>query len=272
MDALDRDARDQDALDPDERDLDARDPDARDLARAAESAAAVSAWPLLPADWSGPAPGKVDCVRVPINLVTPAALARLRCLLTGEEVALVGRYARRDDRVRAVVARAAARLLLARAKLCPDPRSIVLETGEWGKPFTPGGPEFNVSHGGDVVLLGFSRDHAVGIDVEPVESGAAWREVMPRLHPLERAELAAASDPALAFVRIWTRKEAVAKAAGTGLALDPGTWAVSLTAPGVVIPPPGGGAWTVFDLAPAEGHAGNVMARFIRATSPGTVP
>jgi 4'-phosphopantetheinyl transferase len=170
-------------------------------------------------------------------------------MLTRDEATRADGFVHRDDQVRALVGRGVLRLLLGRAMRRSGPLMEPLDAGPAGKPALPGGPAFNVSHGGGVVLLGFSTGHAVGVDVEPVASGGAWREVMSRLHPIERAELTAARDPPAAFLRIWTRKEAVAKAAGAGLSVDSRDWAVG-TGIGV--------GWRVFDLEPEMGHAGAI--------------
>lgn len=224
----------------------------------------AGAWPMLSPAWAGPSPGQVDCVSVCLTHAPTGAAARLRTFLTRDELGRVDRYVHADDRLRALIGRAALRVLLARATGGDDPRALAIEVGRLGKPFLRGGPEFNLSHGGKVVLLGFAAHDPVGINVEPDISGAAWPDVVPHLHPIERAGHAAAADPASAFLRIWTRKEAVAKATGLGFMVDPRGWAVSVSRPGIVVPPPGtrgGAAWSVFDLVPASCHVGAVAVQ-----------
>jgi 4'-phosphopantetheinyl transferase len=223
------------------------------------------AWPNLSSEWRGPSPGYVDCVRVCLDRLTSEALTELKGLLTGDEAARADRFAAFDDRVRALSGRAISRILLARITGL-DPPDIAIETGPFGKPFLRGGPEFNLSHGGGVLLFGFTPNQPVGIDVEPAASGSAWHEVVRRLHPSERAALAVAADPDGLFARIWTRKEAVAKSAGIGLSVATGLWAVATEHPAVIVPPPGsdaGAAWSVFDLIPARDHVGAVATQGI---------
>ncbi len=96
--------------------------------------------------------------------------------------------------------------------------------GEHGKPHVEeaGFPYFNLSHSGHCIVLAFSRDHELGVDVE--------RESPQRRHsPLELAHrfFAAEESSALAlldesklntaFILLWTCKEAVLKALGHGL-------------------------------------------------------
>ena len=209
--------------------------------------------------------GRVDCARVRLDHVPASTLARLHRFLTADEAARADAFRNVADRDRAVAGRAALRILLARATGCSDPGLLPIQTGEFGKPLPVAGPNFNVAHAGTIILFGFSRDGPVGVDVEPLESGHA-REVVPRLHPIERAEITAAADPAQAFVRLWTRKEAVAKAVGFGLSVDPELWAVSMGPRGVVVPPPGidhGAIWSIFDVVPVSGYAGAVAVQGI---------
>lgn len=82
------------------------------------------------------------------------------------------------------------------------------------------GPHFNLSHAGRFVTLALA-DEPVGVDVEPMDysCGAAERVFTER-------EIAYVGDGSTArsrtrFARIWTEKEAILKARGTGFALDP---------------------------------------------------
>lgn len=84
------------------------------------------------------------------------------------------------------------------------------------------GLQFNLTHTRDVTLFAFAWDARVGIDVE-------WRHRHVNVEPLarrflssqERAEILAAPhvpERRERFLRCWTRKEALLKAVGTGLA------------------------------------------------------
>ncbi|UNZ22044.1 4'-phosphopantetheinyl transferase superfamily protein [Streptomyces sp. 891-h] len=91
-----------------------------------------------------------------------------------------------------------------------------------GRPAVAGatGLEFSMSHAGDVVLYALAGA-AVGVDVEAEEIARDGVERRARrLHPQERAELAAlpAERRARALLGCWVRKEAYFKGLGTGLA------------------------------------------------------
>jgi phosphopantetheinyl transferase (holo-ACP synthase) len=66
----------------------------------------------------------------------------------------------------------------------------------------------------------------IGVDVEAVGEAAAIPWLV--LHPGERAALEAAADPAWAFARLWSLKEAYLKAIGSGLDRDPAQFEVRL--------------------------------------------
>ncbi len=93
----------------------------------------------------------------------------------------------------------------------------------YGKPYVldAGYPHFNLSHGGRLLALAFSRACPVGIDVEALQRRHASLDLATRFftaqeaHALGTLELA---DRQAAFVHLWSCKEAVLKALGRGLA------------------------------------------------------
>ncbi len=90
--------------------------------------------------------------------------------------------------------------------------------GEHGKPYLEGhhGVHFSLSHCRLAVACAVSS-RPVGIDVETIRQP---HETLLR-HVMSEEEVStiyAAADPALQFTRLWTRKEALLKLRGTGLA------------------------------------------------------
>lgn len=75
-------------------------------------------------------------------------------------------------------------------------------------------PDFSLSHVGGLAVLAVS-DRAVGVDVEDAFAGE--QPPASALTVRERANCRSAAD----FARLWTRKEAVLKAVGKGLAVHP---------------------------------------------------
>jgi 4'-phosphopantetheinyl transferase len=94
-----------------------------------------------------------------------------------------------------------------------------------GKPHLVDHPcAFNLSHSGDVVLIGTADDGEVGVDVEVLRPTLDL-DVVVRSHfsAGERWTIESLAPGArdLAFLVGWTRKEACLKAVGVGLNIDP---------------------------------------------------
>ncbi|HEU4664337.1 MAG TPA: 4'-phosphopantetheinyl transferase superfamily protein [Dokdonella sp.] len=120
--------------------------------------------------------------------------------------------------------RDAARALLGRLLLGYAGTAAVpaIEAGEHGKPFVPSLPwlDFNLSHAGSLVAIAFARDQAIGIDIEPLDRRVSTDGIAARFFgPREAAALGrtGAHLRQVAFLRLWTHKEAVLKALGDGL-------------------------------------------------------
>jgi 4'-phosphopantetheinyl transferase len=126
--------------------------------------------------------------------------------------------------------------------LCGDP--------EHGKPRVPGGTVgFSASSAGDVTVVAVSRDGELGVDVADPRALAdiLGGELPPGLLSAgEALWVAAAGDRTSALGRLWVRKEALAKAIGTGLVAD--AEALDTTAD----PLPGG--WALHDLDDVRGY------------------
>jgi 4'-phosphopantetheinyl transferase len=191
--------------------------------------------------------------------VDPDCTPALAALLDAHERDRLARFRRPADRARYLAAHALARLVLAplvgrapgvlafdRTCRCGEPH---------GKPVLPDGPGFSLSHAGDLVGVAVHPDGPVGLDVEQARVVADLAALADHVGSLtERAR--GDAGPA-AFFRMWTRKEALLKATGDGLAVP--MTAITLaadrpavecwTGPGA----PPGPMW-LRDLAPAPDH------------------
>jgi 4'-phosphopantetheinyl transferase len=146
-----------------------------------------------------------------------------------------------------------------------SPRSVRVVRSPTGKPELDGSDlTVGLAHSGEAVLVAIASSGDVGVDVEALRSDAAgWALVDHALTEGERAPLEALAPPdrAEAFLRTWTRKEAILKAAGVGLGLDPRR--VELDGLAVVAAPPElgrGSDWTLADI-PLAGHAAALALR-----------
>ncbi len=132
-------------------------------------------------------------------------------------------------------------------------------------------PFLSLSRCADLVLVAMSTIGPLGVDLERADAdpGAATARVA--LAPGEPP--ADGHDP----LRTWVRKEAVLKAAGTGLAVDPRTLRVSDAAGGPVVGgaaprPPDGTRWWLVDLDLGPTHRRTHLGALAAAVPPGPVP
>lgn len=143
------------------------------------------------------------------------------------------------DRDRFLVACGLIRLALAEYLARPPTQIAILRAcAECGKPHgkprlappLPGGVEFSVSHSGDRVVVAFAHGTPLGVDVEQVRSGIAVNELAAEVLTAREAETLRgleSDDRTVGFFVYWTRKEAVAKATGRGLAVGLRSFGVS---------------------------------------------
>src|SRR5437763_14014369 len=155
-------------------------------------------------------------------LTMPApTLARIVDWLAPAERIRMERFASETLRTRYLVGRASLRWILGRA-IDASPQDVAIERGLRGRPRLAGNADidFNVSHTADVALIGLSRAGRIGVDVEHADrviqsSGLARRILTDR----ERATLPSHDGDAIRrrILRLWTCKEALAKATGAAM-------------------------------------------------------
>src|SRR5579883_3211259 len=151
-------------------------------------------------------------------------LESLGALLTPQERERAERFQFAKDRERFVTARGALRCFAA-AYLGREAGGIEIETEPHGKPKLKrcSGEiplEFNVSHSGEMVAMAFAIGRRVGIDVEKIRGDLDWAEIAERFFRTEEfreLQKMPEREQTAEFFRIWTRKEAFAKALGHGL-------------------------------------------------------
>ncbi len=166
-------------------------------------------------------PGIVDLYYADMD--DPALdLERLGRSLSPQEWTRANGYRFDLHRRRFIVGRGALRHLLSDLTGC-DASELTLFAGPMGKPATPSGPVFNVSHGEQHLLIGIAAEGRLGVDVE-VRKDIGDAMDLARCHfcAEEIAALGGLSQEQLSatFLRIWTRKESLLKALGVGLALS----------------------------------------------------
>lgn len=142
------------------------------------------------------------------------------------------------------------------AHLSIRPQEVPFAYGPFGKPQIPGGPEFNLSHSGDALLLAVS-DEAVGVDVQQYAAGFADLSLAHGFFDsgeLSRLTVLNPSARIAGFHRSWVRKEAYLK--GLGLGLFGQAPAMDCQLSPFRIADGDAGPWTVCDIQAPEGYAG----------------
>jgi 4'-phosphopantetheinyl transferase len=146
--------------------------------------------------------------------VAPADAPALVAVLDAHERNRMDRFRRAADAARYLAAHALTRVVLAHRLGCAPAALVFDRTCRCGEPhgkptLAGGGPGFSFTHAGAVVGVAVREDGPVGLDVEPVRT-------LPDIDGMAR-HVGAPAEP-MAFFRAWTRKEALLKATGDGLA------------------------------------------------------
>ena len=223
----------------------------------------LSAAQEAPPSWHAAA----DDLRLPLGEVhiwwiglhmEGAALCACWDLLSPEETRMASSHRFVKDMREFVITRAVLRQILAQytGRRAADLRFD----------FNPGGkavlqskqaPHFSVSHCSDLAVLALSH-FRIGIDVEHIRPGSFWQNVIGNcLCRRERTYLEAlpARSRKTALYRLWTRKEAVLKALGTGLLYPPQQVCVLPESKKPSVVNLLGGNWLVQQVRAPRGHA-----------------
>ncbi len=183
---------------------------------------------LQPAEWEGReragSLAGATCHVWKVAVEFPPAGAPRLVLLDGAERERVAGFARTADANRFAATRSALRSILAGYLNCA-PQKIVFQTGRHGRPRLAGREvDFNVAHSGKLALIAVCGRPGIGIDIEAVREvkdvlTLSQRHFQPEeMHEMESV---AAPERSRVFLSCWTRKEAVMKSTGLGLAMGP---------------------------------------------------
>lgn len=208
--------------------------------------------------------------RIDLSLET-AQLQPLFSTLSTDEQERAARFYFPRDREQFVAARGSLRRILS-CYLNIAPADLYFCYGPQGKPaLVPeqGGSrlQFNLSHSQELALIAVAPDRQLGVDLEAVDLNYGWQDIARQFFtPKEQALLHRLPAPAQgpAFFQLWTRKEAVLKAIGTGLSVPLNQVEVGLDpdqSPRFMRPPwqpQSTEAWTIQDLSLAPTYAAAV--------------
>lgn len=175
-----------------------------------------------------PLENEIICWKVNLSSLADGELILLNNSLSIDEKLKACNFRNLIDKNRYVAAHGVLGILL-KALAGED---IKITANKYGKPNVDGSSlQFNLSHSGDLILLAFSLNKPLGIDVEKVwDSGDLKLIAAQNFHPKEVSAISKSSEElrSQAFFSCWTKKESVSKALGLGLTLPLHSYSVSI--------------------------------------------
>lgn len=197
-------------------------------------------------------------------------------ILSPDELVRAKRFVKPRDRVRFARCRASVREILGRIQDIP-PSALRFGTGPFGKPYlleggegaSPSSIEFNVTHSGGLALVAACRGRSIGIDLEQFRViRESERIVASFFTESEQNQFASVpeADRPIAFLRGWTRKEAILKGIGKGLAGGPSNYETMFGTSELsaqfraISPAPLVADWMLWEASIAEGYIATLAA------------
>ncbi len=134
---------------------------------------------------------------------------------------------------------------------------LVIERGEFGKPYLPDFEQwqFNLSHSGEKLLIAISDEMPVGIDIEKIKLRRALPELVKKCFAVSEQNYwfnLPEAEKLTMFYDFWTRKEAVVKGIGRGIALGLNRCEIDTKQPNAFLDLPINEAWHTkkIDISP----------------------
>jgi 4'-phosphopantetheinyl transferase len=207
---------------------------------------------------------RIDIWRIAV-LENTGSFKYLHSLLNTAEAEKCSRFHKEDDKRRFLISRAVLKVL-AGEYLNQIPFEVQIKESLKKKPFVESGSQrgfhFNLSHSGDWILIAVSGDE-VGIDIEVKDDFFAYNEIMLPAFSVSEVEFVSQShQQADAFYLLWTRKEALLKATGYGIAdnlsLIPSLNGVHIIEDVIM---DSSASWSVNSFAVDENHIGSLACK-----------
>jgi 4'-phosphopantetheinyl transferase len=155
-------------------------------------------------------------------------------LLDAREISRAKAYQFPRDKNNYIITHGLLRKILG-AYLNIAPEEVNYQYNDFGKPFlpevlNPDHLQFNLSHSQDYALVAISRDRMIGADIEYIHATRDIHGIVHRFFSnaeITQYEALPSTERLPGFYRAWTRKEALVKAIGKGLAHSLSDFSVS---------------------------------------------
>ena len=239
--------------------------------------AEIIQWPTAPAD-PRLATREVHVWAASLA-VSPEVLKELSHNLTPDEISRAAKFHLEVHRNRYIAGRGILRQILGRYTSI-NPAELVFDYSPNGKPTLRAAPgsahlHFNLAHSEDLAAFAITLAGPVGVDVEQIRQLKDMDHLVARFFSArenERFQKLSSTEKPAAFFNLWTRKEALLKATGAGIAGGLNNVEVSFLQgePARLLSiggdPAKANGWFLHNLAPAEGFAGAVAVHGLCAT------
>lgn len=157
-------------------------------------------------------------------LSSPEHIQLLGSWLSADEQQRANRFRRELSRQQYIMGRGSLRLILSQY-LNLNPKHIQFGYGQMGKPSLKAKSpypsiQFNLSHSGQKMLVAVTDDCRVGIDLEYTPKSIEVTALSKRYFSPEEKQLLSTcptNQRTILFLKLWTCKEALLKASGSGL-------------------------------------------------------
>jgi 4'-phosphopantetheinyl transferase len=142
--------------------------------------------------------------------------------VSGDEQSRAEKFLFDKDRETYITCHAILRLIISQF-LKLDPLEISFKTGLNNKPGIKGDPiHFNITHTREAFAITVSNEFQVGIDLEDINQEIEIRSIAEKYFSRKECEFIFKSETGSKnrFILLWTRKESLLKALGTGIIND----------------------------------------------------
>jgi 4'-phosphopantetheinyl transferase len=156
----------------------------------------------------------------------------LKAILTEDEILKASKFRFHKDKNCSIISRGALRLLTSKY-LNTNPKTITFKYGDYGKPYysIETDLKFNVSHSGNLAIIGFVLNNDIGVDIEQLKYDFDVMDIVDNYfsqHEIETLKKFPNQELTQGFYRCWTRKESFIKAKAKGLSFPLDSFSVDI--------------------------------------------
>lgn len=164
--------------------------------------------------------------------ITEDEISFLKNVLSEDEIIKASKFRFQKDKNCSIITRGALRILSSKY-LDLKPEDIVFEYGEFGKPDFKMNTKlkFNISHSGDMAIIGFVLHDDIGVDIEHMKSDFDVLDIASNYFSnseIDSLKKLPIENYVKGFYRCWTLKESFIKAKSLGLSFPLDSFSVSI--------------------------------------------